>query len=76
MPEGTRLRGHEFHWSVADEPPPSIAAYRVAGSDRMEGFCLGATLASYVHLNLASAPALAHRFVNACATSTWDNSRA
>jgi cobyrinic acid a,c-diamide synthase len=70
MAQGTRLRGHEFHWSIADPPPDRLAAYRVADSDRLEGFCLGQTLASYVHLNLAGAPELAQRFVNACAIKT------
>jgi cobyrinic acid a,c-diamide synthase len=66
MAEGTRVRGHEFHWSVADPPPARLAAYRMTDADRLEGFCLGSTLASYVHLNLAGAPHLAARFVSAC----------
>jgi cobyrinic acid a,c-diamide synthase len=69
LERGARVRGHEFHWSEADPPPPDLAAYRVLdrSGDRLEGFCVGATLASYVHLNLAGAPALARRFVAACA---------
>ena len=67
MAKGTRVRGHEFHWSVADPPPPHLAAYRLTDSEALEGFCIGATLASYVHLNLAGAPALAQRFVAHCA---------
>jgi cobyrinic acid a,c-diamide synthase len=66
MAKGTRVRGHEFHWSVADPPPDALAAYRVKDANRLEGFCLGSTLASYVHLNLAGAPQLATRFVRAC----------
>ena len=67
MAQGTRVRGHEFHWSVADPPPASLAAYRLTDSDALEGFSVGSTLGSYVHLNLAGAPALAHRFVAQCA---------
>lgn len=66
MPAGTRIRGHEFHWSVAESPPEPIAAYRVVDADRLEGFCVGSTLASYVHLNLAGAPEIARRFVASC----------
>jgi len=69
MEAGTRVRGHEFHWSVADPPTDSIAAYRIVADDRLEGFCVGATLGSYVHLNLAGAPEIARRFVATCAGS-------
>jgi cobyrinic acid a,c-diamide synthase len=54
MPAGGRVHGHEFHWSKADPPPSHLATYRLVGQDRLEGFSLGATLASYVHLNLAA----------------------
>jgi cobyrinic acid a,c-diamide synthase len=64
---GERLRGHEFHWSEADPPPPERAVYRLVGSERLEGYRAGATLGSYVHLNLAGAPHVARRFVAACA---------
>ena len=67
---GERLRGHEFHWSLADAPPAELAAYLLLGDERLEGFCVGATLASYVHLNLAGAPHLASRFVSACASAS------
>jgi cobyrinic acid a,c-diamide synthase len=69
MPSGTRVRGHEFHWSIAEPPSEEVAAYRLSDTDRLEGFCIGSTLASYVHLNLAGAPDLAHRFVAACAAA-------
>jgi cobyrinic acid a,c-diamide synthase len=66
MNRGARVRGHEFHWSVADPPPADIAAYRIGDNGRLEGYCIGATLASYVHLNFAGAPELASRFVKTC----------
>jgi cobyrinic acid a,c-diamide synthase len=67
MPRGARVRGHEFHWSLADPPPADLAAYRVIGDDRLEGYCIGSTLASYVHLNLAGAPEIARNFIATCA---------
>jgi cobyrinic acid a,c-diamide synthase len=68
MASGTRVRGHEFHWSIADPPTPDVAAYHVLDDgSRLEGFCVGSTLASYVHLNLAGAPHLARQFIAACA---------
>ena len=66
LAQGARVRGHEFHWSVADPPTADQAAFRVDRSDRLEGFQVGNTLGSYVHLNLAGAPDLARRFVAAC----------
>jgi cobyrinic acid a,c-diamide synthase len=69
MAVGTRVRGHEFHWSVADPPPASIAAYRMADTDQLEGFCIGSTLASYVHLNFAGAPEVARHLVESCAAA-------
>jgi cobyrinic acid a,c-diamide synthase len=70
MASRTRVRGHEFHWSLADPPPKSSAAYRVIGQNRLEGFCVGSTLGSYVHLNLAGAPDIARRFVASCVGPT------
>jgi cobyrinic acid a,c-diamide synthase len=67
LPRGARVRGHEFHWSEADAPTPPLAAYRVVGEDRFEGYKVGATLGSYVHLNLSGLPHLARRFVDVCA---------
>jgi cobyrinic acid a,c-diamide synthase len=67
MPAGTRVRGHEFHWSVAEDPPAELAAYRIVGDGRLEGICIDRTLGSYVHLNLAGAPELAAHFVASCA---------
>jgi cobyrinic acid a,c-diamide synthase len=67
MRQGARVRGHEFHWSVADPPSASMAAYRLTHDGTLEGFCIGPILASYVHLNFAGAPDLARRFVAECA---------
>jgi cobyrinic acid a,c-diamide synthase len=67
MAPGTRVRGHEFHWSVADPPAEAVAAYRLLGDGRLEGFCIGSVVGSYVHLNMAGAPEIARRFVASCA---------
>ena len=51
---GEQVRGHEFHWSVLQEPPDaSSAAYRVVNQDgRPEGFRVGSVWASYIHVHL------------------------
>ncbi|SDE46047.1 cobyrinate a,c-diamide synthase [Desulfuromonas thiophila] len=59
---GTRLRGHEFHYSeLCDDPLVNLdweAVYQARtnrdGSLRVEGYSRGQVLVSYVHLHLAS----------------------
>jgi len=70
-PAGTRARGHEFHCSRLGEVPASLAClYAVTdgrgGTPRAEGFVVGGTLLSYVHLHFGSNPVLASNFVAAC----------
>jgi cobyrinic acid a,c-diamide synthase len=64
---GERIRGHEFHWSVADgDPDANHAAYDVLPDGRRrEGYAIDRVLASYVHLHFGSNPRLAPRFVEA-----------
>jgi cobyrinic acid a,c-diamide synthase len=65
---GESVQGHEFHYSriTANRSVPS--AYTVAGrSPGREGYARGNLLASYLHLHLAGAPAIAARLVEACA---------
>jgi cobyrinic acid a,c-diamide synthase len=68
---GAVARGHEFHYSRIDSPPAAIPrAYRLRarhGEERAEGYVVERALMSYVHLHFASNPALADRFVAACA---------
>lgn len=70
-PAGATGRGHEFHRSTMDPVPEWVPrAYRVrdhGGDTRAEGYLIGRTLASYVHLHFGSNPALAPAFVAACA---------
>jgi cobyrinic acid a,c-diamide synthase len=69
---GEQVRGHEFHWSVLEQPPdPEQSVYRVIDQDnRAEGFKIGSVWASYIHIHLGSGPTLAQRFVDTCASAT------
>ena len=67
-PPGTVVRGHEFHASRIDEVPDRVRrAYAVrmsrAGPPRAEGYMIGETLMSYVHLHFGSNPAVAEHLV-------------
>jgi cobyrinic acid a,c-diamide synthase len=54
---GETVRGHEFHWSALEQPPPAArAAYTLDGPSQAEGYACGNLLASYVHVHLAAAP--------------------
>jgi cobyrinic acid a,c-diamide synthase len=65
---GDRVRGHEFHWSVAAPPPDELAAYELRTSPpRLEGYAADNVLASYIHLHFGSDARLAPRLVAACA---------
>lgn len=69
-PAGTAARGHEFHCSTLDPVPAAVArVYRaraVGGEERDEGYLVGRTLMSYVHLHFGSNPALAPALVASC----------
>jgi cobyrinic acid a,c-diamide synthase len=64
-------RGHEFHYSTLDPVPGRVErVYRVrqgGAPERAEGYLVGRTLMSYIHLHFASNPALPRSFVTACA---------
>jgi len=70
-PAGIVARGHEFHASTMDPVPGSVRrVYQTvgrAGAERSEGYLIGSTLMSYVHLHFGSAPGLAPAFVESCA---------
>ncbi len=72
-PEGTVMRGHEFHYSEIvemAEDPDLILAYRIRKrkleADRHEGYMKGSLLASYVHLHWGSNPPAAAMLVAQC----------
>ena len=69
LSKGERVRGHEFHWSVADSPASAEqATYSVRSQDgRIEGFRNGNLWASYIHVHMGSQPGMARRFVGECA---------
>jgi cobyrinic acid a,c-diamide synthase len=67
-PAGTVARGHEFHASRIDPVPEWVPrAYTVrmsrGGPPRAEGYVLGETLMSYVHLHFGSNPRVADHLV-------------
>ena len=67
-PAGTTARGHEFHASRIDPVPEWVPrAYAVQMSreeaPRAEGYLIGETLMSYVHLHFDSNPVLADHLV-------------
>lgn len=63
---GTRVRGHEFHRTLASPPAGPTPAWQWSGGGP-EGFAHGGVHASYLHLHWAGSPALAERFVSMCA---------
>lgn len=72
-PPGTRVRGHEFHYSellLAEAPAaPWSAVYRVEprrGDARLEGYLRGDLLASYVHVHFASRPEVVDHIIGRC----------
>lgn len=71
-PSGTRVRGHEFHYSeIAGSGAPDIeGVYRVADRSGQvksgEGYLSGRTLGSYFHLHFGSCPEVAQHFTTAC----------
>jgi cobyrinic acid a,c-diamide synthase len=67
-PAGTRVRGHEFHRTVALPAAGPDPAWQWSAQGP-EGFVHRGVHASYLHLNWAGHPALATRFVTRCARS-------
>jgi cobyrinic acid a,c-diamide synthase len=69
--QGTRVRGHEFHYSEIIEDVPGVQTdYRVTpriGTRQIpEGYRVHRTLGSYVHLHFGSNPQAARGFVENC----------
>ena len=66
LQRGEEVRGHEFHWSQIGDESNSQPAYLILEQKREEGFCIGNTVASYIHLHFASRPGMAQRFISYC----------
>jgi cobyrinic acid a,c-diamide synthase len=63
---GTRLRGHEFHYSTVDPPGSALELEGRTGA-AVAGFATPTLVASYLHLHLGADPAPAERFVSTAA---------
>lgn len=64
-PAGTRLRGHEFHYSMCT-PPGDALHLRSRFVDRSEGFVSPTLLASYLHFHAGVDPQPVEAFVRTC----------
>lgn len=68
---GERLRGHEFHFSSAEEEEEIPHAFEFTknrgGETYSAGYAKGNVLGSYLHLHFAGFPKAALRFVEKCA---------
>jgi cobyrinic acid a,c-diamide synthase len=62
---GETVRGHEFHWSVADSSS-EMNAYQIEDGEQREGFHIGNIFASYIHLHMGSRHGMAQRFIEVC----------
>jgi len=71
-PQPLTVNGHRFHYSqlisetVPAEIPTCYQAHSWRIGDFSEGYVLGNSLASYVHLHFRSNPEFAKQFVEAC----------
>jgi len=63
---GTRLRGHEFHYSTVTPAGEALDVRGLLGGG-LAGFATPSLLASYVHVHLAGQPHLAEAFVRRAA---------
>ena len=69
-PAGTRLRGHEFHWSrLSAGEPSALELSRHGRATKREGFVAGNLFASYFHIDFAAHPAAARAFLQAAVRS-------
>lgn len=78
---GLTARGHEFHYSSIQQDedfsalePIYVMSGRKGVIDTPEGFRMGNTLGSYVHLHFASNPDIPRAFVQACLEFASNNS--
>jgi cobyrinic acid a,c-diamide synthase len=77
LPQGACTRGHEFHWSLWENPPElpvwRLHPRRESDPSRLEGYYRDNLIASYVHLHFAYDLQLAQNFASAC--RAWQKSQ-
>jgi cobyrinic acid a,c-diamide synthase len=66
-PAGTRVRGHEFHYSATGPAGPPAWRLHARGRTRDEGHGAGLVHASYLHTHWAATPDVAVRLTAAAA---------
>jgi cobyrinic acid a,c-diamide synthase len=73
--KGSKIRGHEFHYSEIDMPDTIKRAYKVtkasSGDERLEGYCYKNVLASHVHIHFGSNIEWAKNLINM--EETWQH---
>lgn len=75
-PEGSVVRGHEFHYSSVEPPGDALSIVAATGATGTTGTTHGGwatptLMASYLHLHLAGAPHLATEFVRRAAARSF-----
>lgn len=76
IPLEKSIRGHRFHYSEIIGEPPKRTCYVLKSwrdRGRREGYAIGNTLASYVHLHFVSNPEFPINFVAQCARQKTEN---
>jgi cobyrinic acid a,c-diamide synthase len=69
---GTRVRGHEFHYSAVEPGAGERPAWELEGRGP-EGYVVGSLHASFLHLHWAATPEIPSRLVAAASTSARVN---
>jgi len=68
FPPNLSIRGHEFHYSKLNNPENFNFGYKITrgtGIDgKNDGICINNTIASYLHVHIASTPNFAINFLN------------
>ncbi|MGM0471780.1 MAG: cobyrinate a,c-diamide synthase [Bacillota bacterium] len=66
LKEGSKIRGHQFHYSkLLGISTEARAAYQLGEQNELVGYCRDNLLASYLHLHFATQPAVIDNFIAA-----------
>ncbi len=63
---GTRLRGHEFHYSDINEMPKEVERVFRLSDGKYEGYRIKNTMGGYIHIHFGFSPEAAENFVEFC----------